>query len=151
MAERVGFTFGYCKNGTFMFFRWSKHISKNNYRLNIIVNIPGIFFKKPGNIMEFCQSRNVETLIIQYWYSSPLGQYLDDDDTENITVLERALGEYVALTGQRKDEDRFSTEVICYESHIRQQVWTITFQNFFDLHYASRIPWYFRSVNIIRI
>ena len=31
--------------------------------LNIIGNIPGIFLKNPGKIMEFCQSRNVGTLV----------------------------------------------------------------------------------------
>ena len=29
---------------------------------NIIENIPGIFLKKSGKIMEFCHSRNVGTL-----------------------------------------------------------------------------------------
>ena len=47
---------------------------------------------------------------------------MDDDDTQNITVLERALGEYVALTCRQKDEDQFSDEVTSYESDIRQQV-----------------------------
>ena len=52
----------------------------------------------------------------------PSGQYLDDDNTENVTVLERALGEYVALTCKQKDEDEFSEEVTSYESDIRRQV-----------------------------
>ena len=47
---------------------------------------------------------------------------MDDDNTENVTVLERALGEYVALTCKQKDEDEFSEEVTSYESDIRQQV-----------------------------
>ena len=36
--------------------------SKEIGDLNIIRNIPGIFLKKPGNIMEFYQSGNVGIL-----------------------------------------------------------------------------------------
>ena len=62
---------------------------------------------------------------------------MDDDDTEKVTVLERALGEYVALTCKQKDEDEFSEEVTSYESDIRQQVSTMTFEN--NLRFTVRV------------
>ena len=50
-------------------------------------------------------------------------QYEDDEDeTEQMTVLERALNEYVALTTRQDEEDIFSEDVTEYENQIRQQV-----------------------------
>ena len=95
-------------------------------------------------------------LVLYVYWLYVTDQYEDDEDeTEEMTVLERALNEYVALTTRKDEEDIFSEDVTKYENQIRQQVYlAVIVMSLWTMHMWFQDiahSWFQQKVNTCRI